>query len=222
MLNKSSLLTMDAFLLSSLCTSGFSLDQMLGAMTSFISCPEYIEEANLEELIAGNTQEGFNKIYEPGPIHHAWIDIFNQIDSALSENRFSLSKHYGLLDGAQKPTEQISQWCEGYLKGTQLTQSIWQEDFNLLDSIPDYKKGKDLVSECDATLNLIAMFSDWQKALKVNKDPKILQTQVFQICNSIEEGVVLFYQLGIAFNEIKIDASDFELVNIDEEFYSNI
>ena len=36
---------------------------MLGAMTSFISCPEYIEEANLEELIAGNTGEGIHQGY---------------------------------------------------------------------------------------------------------------------------------------------------------------
>jgi len=217
MLNKTSLLTMDSFLSSSLCTSQFTLNQMLGAMTSFISCPEYIEEANLEELIAGNTDEGFIKVFEPGPVHHAWIDIFNQIDTALEHDNFSLTSHYHVTDCMEQPSQQLSQWCQGYLKGTQLTQSIWQEDFNLLDTIPDFKKGHNLILECDACLNLIAMFADWDKALEANNEPKFLKSQVLNICSAIEQGVVLFYQLGISFNEIKIDAIDFDLLNIDKE-----
>lgn len=217
MLNKASLLTMDSFLSSSLCTSQFTLNQMLGAMTSFNSCPEYIEEANLEELIAGNTNEGFVKVFEPGPVHHAWVDIFNQIDSALEHEHFSLTRHYKVTECMRQPPEELSQWCQGYLKGSQLTQSIWQEDFNLLDTIPDFKIGHDLVLECDACLNLIAMFADWEKALQANRDPELLKAQVLNICRSIEQGVVLFYQLGISFNEIKIDAIDFELLNIDNE-----
>jgi len=213
---------MNTFLTSSLCTSDFTLDEMLGAMTSFISCPEYIEEANLEELIAGNTDAGFNKIYEPGPVHHAWVDIFNQIDSALASDCFSLSRHYKIIGEAHKPSEELSQWCKGYLKGSQLTQSIWQEDFSLLDAIPDFKKGHNLVLECDASLNLIAMFADWEKALKINDDPIALKNQVLNLCYSIEQGVSLFYQLGIAFNEIKIDEIDFDLLNIEKENDDNI
>lgn len=220
MLNKSSLLTMNAFLVSGICTSDFTLNQMLGAMTSFISCPEYIEEANLEELIAGNTDEGFNTIFEPGPVHHAWIDIFNQIDTALTSERFSLSKHYGLSEYDVTPPELLSQWCQGYLKGTELTQSIWQEDFNLLDTIPDFKKGHNLILECDACLNLIAMFADWDKALEANNDPELLKSQVLKLCNSIEQGVILFYQLGIALNEIKIESIDIDLLAIDSEVES--
>ena len=107
----------------------------------------------------------------------------------------------------------MSQWCQGYLKGSQLTQSIWQEDFNLLDSIPDFKKGHNFILECDACLNLISMFADWDRALKVNNDPELVKSQVLNICNSIEQGVALFYQLGISFNEIKIDARDLEDIN---------
>jgi yecA family protein len=215
MLNKKSLLTMESFLTSSLCTSQLTLNQMLGAMTSFISCPEYIEEANLEELIVGNTDEGFIKVIEPGPVHHAWIDIFNQIDSALEHEHFSLTRHYQITDCMNQPPEQLSQWCEGYLKGSQLTQNIWQEDFNLLDTIPDFKKGHNLILECDACLNLISMFADWDRALKVNNNPELLKSQVLNICSSIDQGVALFYQLGISFNEIKIDVIDFDLLNIE-------
>jgi len=211
---------MNAFLASGICTSDFTLNQMLGAMTSFISCPEYIEEANLEELIAGNTDAGFNTIFEPGPVHHAWIDIFNQIDTALTSKRFSLSKHYGLSEHDLKPPEALSQWCQGYLKGTELTQSIWQEDFNLLDTIPNFQKGKNLTLECDASLNLIAMFADWEKALGANNDPELLKSQVLKLCNSIEQGIVLFYQLGIALNEIKIESTDIDLLAIDSEVES--
>ncbi|PAJ73312.1 hypothetical protein CJF42_16460 [Pseudoalteromonas sp. NBT06-2] len=217
MLDKSSLLTMDSFFRSSFCTSEFTVDKMLGAMTSFISCPEYIEEANLEELIAGNTEVGFKQLFEPGSVHHALIDIFNEIDNALVNDRFSLVMHYNVDDSMQEPPAGLSQWCEGYLQGAQLTNGIWQEDFNLLDSIPDFKKGRNLAEECDACLNLIAMFADWQKALKINEDPILLKTQVLNLCCSIELGVCLFYQLGLALNQIKIESIDFGLFNIEKE-----
>ncbi|SFD01065.1 UPF0149 family protein [Pseudoalteromonas denitrificans] len=204
--------------MSPYCTSGFTIDNMLGAMTCFISCPEYLEEANLEELIAGNAEEGFKQIYGPGPIHTAWVDIFNHIDTALSQGEFSLIKHYKLSTQDECPSLGLAQWCEGYIKGTQLTYSIWQEDFNLLDSIPHFRKGANLAKECDATLNLVAMFADWQKALELNENAHELKAQVMKICSSIELGVGLFYQLGCALSEIKLDVSDcdFELFEIDD------
>ncbi len=205
-----------SLLQSEKCNTGFCIDTMLGAMTSFLSSPEYIEEANLEELVVGNIENGFKALFEGGEHHHAWITILNQLDQQLSENRFSLFKLYNIREDMKVPPNAFSKWCKGYLMGYKLNENAWQCEFELLYLAPENECMYEVAENCDATLNLIAIFADWQNSLTDQTQLENLKQNMLYLIGSIDQGVSLFYRVALLFENLKITPDEGDMIAIEE------
>jgi len=200
--------TIKSFLASDKCTNNFTFDRMLGAMTSVLSCSEFVSEYELAELVVGNLDVGFEEISEEGDIRTAWLQIFNQLTEQLVTEEFSLTRLYSISDDAIAPPEEVAQWCDGYLQGYLLTQNIWEQDFDEMLSASEFDEAENIVEECEATLNFIATFASWQDALEQNKEPEKLQFHVLQIFETISESMMVTHKLSIMLEDLKLNSDD--------------
>ncbi len=197
---------LETFLADPKCTTGYTLDKMLGAMVGFLSCSEYQSEIDLAELIVGNDAEGFNEWLEDGETRFAWVAVVNHLTEQLVTEAFVLSEHYPYIENQLEPSADFVDWCDGYLSGLLLNDFIWEGDFEFMRSFTDADELEDIETEFDSIIDLVFLISNWKKTLDMNEKPEILQKELSQIYAIVEHGVIINHGLALRLEELKLES----------------
>ncbi len=91
------------------------------------------------------------------------------------------------------PSEELSHWCDGYLRAYWLTEEAWLEAYELLGS-EDFA---DLDEEHMAFLGIMEALADWDQALEKNENPDFLRSSLPLLFETIDETVVKMHRLAL-------------------------
>ena len=171
-----------------------TIHQFLGMVASASSSPLSVMEAAIcFEMLGGDDAAGVDQWFEDGDVRSAWVVCMNTIDELLAMEKFSLDDFYPLETSAQKPSEEFSQWCDGYLRGYMLTETYWKKAYELLATAGAENFEDDHIS----FLSLLATFQNWDQALRENEKPERLKENYSQVIQAFDDWINKFYQLGV-------------------------
>ncbi len=177
-----------------------NLDEYLGALTAALSCPEYFRDGELAMVVLGEEYRDDHPWFEDEQVYSARIICENELNEALALDRFDLHQRYPHQVTDQKPSVQFSRWCHGYLLGYLLTEEVWQEAFEFLDT----EGLGDTQENHQGLLTLLAAMADWQVALADAKDPQKLANGFGEALDAIIDGVKITYQLAALLEENRL------------------
>ncbi len=200
--------TVKEFLASEYYTGDFNFDQLLGIIVATLSCSEYISDAEVAQLILGDSEQEFDLWFEDKNIRSAWVTIYNEYTEQLVAETFDLQELYPLAKDAIQPTQALSDWCDGYLHGYLLTEVIWLDDFDLLSGDPEFEQSQTIIDDCEACLNLMATFANWDGVLKESELSEQLQGSISEIYQALIKGCKIRHKLGLMLEDEKLDFED--------------
>ncbi len=166
-----------------------NIDQFLGAMVAVLVCPE---DAGLGDIVLGDDPEGERLWFGDADIRTAWIVCASELRESLAAERFSLENYYPLAMMAEAPTQAFSDWCDGYLRGSVLTEQAWAEAHEFLVS----EDIEGMAQEHETFLSLLACFADWPQALADNDHPDKLVKDIPMLFKACSPAIATAY--GIA------------------------
>lgn len=183
------------FFASPKCTTGFTIDRTLGVFTACASCSEFISEDPLLDMILGDNESEDNYIH--------FGDLLLDVSEQLALGQFTLNERYTQVQGETTLSDELIDWCSGYLLGYWLISQIWQKDFNMVDSATDIEDQQTLANQCNSTLNFIALLADLTESSDGSADTS---TDIASLNKEIE----VVYQLASRLKQIKIQQQTFE------------
>nr|WP_199915579.1 SEC-C metal-binding domain-containing protein [Saccharobesus litoralis] len=203
---------MEDFFQSDNCTSGFNFDMYIGALTSNLCCSSHCDEFEYGEIIVGNKGQAYQELTDydnPTPFRLANVSISNDLGDLLYDKQINFVKSYPHAENSESPSQNFTDWCIGFTKMQQLTESHWYDDFDLLAEIPDFDKADDMIGECQSLFMLADLLADFEKALSEHEDPQKLKLGLYQAYGAVAEGVYTLHTLGMMLEELKLELAEF-------------
>lgn len=184
-----------------------NIHQFLGMVVAVESCPSCISDVDVGFEVLGDDSAGLDQWFDQGELRMAWVALYNELGQSLYDKAFDLAALYAVAEDERGPSRELSDWCDGYLRGYMLSQAEWDEVYEA--DADDKGSVKD---DHLALLSLLAAFEDWPAALADNPNPERLQQSFAHMVSVANEGVAQFHGLALALEAARLgeDASEYE------------
>lgn len=184
----------------------FNRYQLQGAFASTLSCPEAISDIDVGLMVLDDDEKGANEWFSlDGELRKAWVSLSNDMSEALAMEKFSLYEVLALPLDIREPTEALRQWCDGYLRGYLLSESIWIEAYEELK--PHDSRFVEMEEEHLAFLGMVTALAEWEKTLEQNENPARLQQNFPELLEGINGCVGQFHALALALEDAYVNFS---------------
>ena len=178
----------------------FNRYQLMGAFAATLSCPEAISDIDVGLLVLADDEEAANAWFAlDGDLRRAWVGLSNDMSDALAQESYSLYEALALPIDISEPTEPLRQWCDGYMQGYLLSETIWIEAYEELK--PHDSRFIEMEEEHLAFLGMVTALSDWEKTLADNENPARLQQNFPELLAGINGCMGQFHALALALED---------------------
>jgi len=209
MINEDSLNLLASLLQQHSESNKLSTDHVLGFISGLLACSEFYGESEIASYIAGDNEAVFNTLMNDSKERDAMHSLLDGLTEAQIAQKHILNTLYAPAENTQAPSVALQNWCTGYLAAYMLNQEVWQQDFNFLlnvDKQQDKPKedGQLFVDNFQASLNLLATFAMWDKALAEHTDPTTLSAGFTTLFTGLDESLVSIASMALMLEDEKL------------------
>lgn len=211
MLNSKSIAVLKPFLDAQTHENSVTIDHVIGFMSGLLACSEFFGEAELAQYISDDHDAVFNQLMTDTPEREALIDLLDSITDAQVAQSNLLAALYPHEQSAKSPSEELQNWCSGYLAAYLINQEVWQLDFDFLLSLEDSEEqnskeeGQQFVDNFEASLNLLATFAMWPEAHKEHPEPETLSDGFTLLYTSLDESLTVIASMALMLEDEKLE-----------------
>lgn len=199
-----------ASLLQQHCESNkLTTDHVLGFMSGLLACSEFYGESEIASYIAGSDEAIFDKLMNDSKERDAMNSVLDNVTEAQVAQTHILNTLYAPAQDAQAPSLALQNWCTGYLAAYMLNQDVWQQDSNFLLNVDKQQAkpkqdGQLFVDNFQASLNLLATFAMWDKALEEHAEPAALSAGFTTLFAGLDESLVSIASMALMLEDEKL------------------
>ncbi|KTF16976.1 UPF0149 family protein [Pseudoalteromonas sp. H105] len=209
MINEDSLNFLADFLQQHSESKKLSTDHVLGFMSALLACSEFYGESEIASYIAGADEAVFNTLMNDSKERDALNNVLDSVTEAQVAQKHILKTLYMPAENSQAPTIALQNWCTGYLAAYMLNQEVWQQDFNFLLNVDKQQAkpkedGQLFIDNFQASLNLLATFAMWEKALAEHADPTTLSGGFTTLFAGLDESLVSIASMALMLEDEKL------------------
>ncbi|CAM4260277.1 UPF0149 family protein [Pseudoalteromonas ostreae] len=209
MLNEKSTLVLRDYLSQHPELKVVSTDSVIGFISGLLACSEFYGESEIANYIADKNDPIYTRLMTSSAEHDAMITLLDNVTEAQVAQQHILVSIYPHGKDAKAPSEQLQQWCVGYLAAYMVNQEVWQHDFNFLLSadkqvVENQADGQLFIDNFEATLNLLATFAMWPDSLKEHPEPAILSEGFTLLYSGLDESLTGIASMALMLEDEKL------------------
>jgi len=209
MLNEKSTLVLSDYLSQHPELKVVSTDSVIGFISGLLACSEFYGESEIANYIADKNDPIYTCLMTGSAEHEAMITLLDNVTEAQVAQQHLLSTIYPHADDAKAPSEQLQQWCVGYLAAYMVNQEVWQSDFGFLLSadkqqVANQADGQLFIDNFEATLNLLATFAMWPDTIKEHPEPEQLSAGFPLLYKGLDESLTSIASMALMLEDEKL------------------
>ncbi|MBB1334297.1 hypothetical protein H5154_10470 [Pseudoalteromonas sp. SR44-5] len=186
-----------------------SSDSVIGFISGLLACSEFYGESEIANYIADKNDPIYTQLMTSSAEHDAMITLLDNVTEAQVAQQHILASIYPHGKDAKAPSEQLQQWCVGYLAAYMVNQEVWQHDFNFLLSadkqvVENQADGQLFIDNFEATLNLLATFAMWPDSLKEHPEPAVLSEGFALLYTGLDESLTGIASMALMLEDEKL------------------
>ena len=209
MLNEKSTLVLSDYLSQHPELKVVSTDSVIGFISGLLACSEFYGESEIANYIADKNDPIYTCLMTGSAEHEAMITLLDNVTEAQVAQQHLLSTIYPHADDAKAPSEQLQQWCVGYLAAYMVNQEVWQSDFGFLLSadkqqVENQEDGQLFIDNFEATLDLLTTLAMWDQALANHPEPDKLGEGFATFFTALDESLSEIATMALMLEDEKL------------------